>query len=238
MPKPIQVSASILCADFCKLGDEIKKVEDAGVDIIHVDVMDGHFVPNITIGPIIVETIRPLTKLPLEAHLMIENPWMYIDKFIDAGADVISLQVECYGERKQACREFGQWPKEVESIDIPRIKEDISRIHARVKKVFMVINPGTPLCLGPLVEDIDGVLIMSVNPGFANQKFMPIVMPKIQQLRDVFDGDIAVDGGINNFTAPEAVKAGANILATASYFFGSNNPKEVVKDLKKLRMKE
>ena len=236
MSKPIQVSASILCANFTKLGDEVKKIEDAGVDIIHIDVMDGHFVPNITIGPIIVEAIRPLTKLPIEAHLMIENPSMYIDKFIKAGEDVVSLQIECYGERKQDCRKFGQWPKEVESVDISRIQEDIGAIHNHKKKIFLVINPGTPLCLGPLVKDIDGVLIMAVNPGFANQKFMPIVIPKIHQLRSDFDGDIAVDGGINNFTAPEAVKAGANILVTASYFFGSNNPKELVKNLKKLQI--
>jgi len=234
MSKLIQVSASILCADFTKLGDEIKKCEDAGVDILHIDVMDGHFVPNITIGPIIVEAIRPLTKLPIETHLMIENPWIYIDDFIKAGADNIMIQAECYGERREACRKFDQYPKEVDSIDVELVRKDVSKIKAANKRAFIVLNPGTPLCLGNLLQDIDGVLIMSVNPGFAKQKFMPVVIPKIQELREQFEGDISVDGGINELTAPEAVKSGANILATASYFFGSEHPKEIVKSMKAL----
>ena len=103
MNKPIEISVSILCANFAKLADEIKRSEDAGVDRFHIDVMDGHFVPNITIGPVIVEALRPLTKLPLEAHLMIEHPWDYLDDFIDAGADIIKIQVECYGQRRENC---------------------------------------------------------------------------------------------------------------------------------------
>jgi len=235
MVKSIQVSASILCADFSKLGEEIKKCEDAGVDMLHVDVMDGHFVPNITIGPIIVEAIRPLTKLPIETHLMIENPSDYIDDFIAAGADIISIQAECYGLRREACRQYGQYPKEVDSIEIKSVEKDIEKIKGKGRQAQIVINPGTPLCLESLTKLLDGVLIMSVNPGFAKQKFMPVVIPKIQQLREKFDGNIAVDGGINELSAPEVVKAGANILATASYFFGSENPKETVKFLKSLK---
>ncbi len=232
--KPLQVSASVLCADFAHLKDEIKKCEDAGVDSLHIDVMDGHFVPNITIGQVIVEAIRPLTKLPLESHLMIENPGMYIDSFIDAGSDCVMMQVECYGPLREASRGLGKFPKEVDSIDTKTIKADIAKIKARGKRVFVVINPGTPLCIDKILNDIDGVLIMSVNPGFAKQKFMPAALPKIQALRKVFKGDIAIDGGINESTAKEAVSAGANILATASYFFNSDNPKKLVQDLKRL----
>ena len=234
MSKKIQVSASILCADFTRLGDEVKRCEDAGVDMLHVDVMDGHFVPNITVGAMIVEAIRPLTRLPIEAHLMIENPWVYIDSFAEAGSDIISVHAECYGPRRSACRGFGQYPKEVDSVDADKAREDIRRIKEKGKKAFMVLNPGTPLCINYLLDDLDGVLVMSVNPGFAKQKFMPVAIPKIQELRQKFQGDIAVDGGINEVTAREAVKAGANILATASYFFGSENPKETIRYLKRL----
>lgn len=234
MPKDILINASILCSDFTKLGDEIKRCEDAGVDMLHIDVMDGHFVPNITVGQIIVKTVRSVTKLPIEAHLMIEHPGMYIDSFAEAGADIISIQAECYGHLRSQCRELGQFPKEVDSIDAAKVRKDILRIKEKGKRAFMVINPGTPLCLDAVLDDLDGVMIMSVNPGFARQKFMPGAIPKIQNLRRKFGGDIEVDGGINEVTAPEAVKAGANILATASYFFGSDKPKDVVKYLKGL----
>jgi len=234
MSNPIKINASILCADFTKLGDEIKRCEDAGVDMFHVDVMDGHFVPNITVGQIIVQAVRSVTKLPIEAHLMIEHPGMYIDSFSEAGADIISIQAECYGQLRPQCRGLGQFPKEVDSIDAARAGKDILRIKEKGKRAFMVLNPGTPLCVDALLNDLDGVMIMSVNPGFARQKFMPAAIPRIQDLRRKFSGDIEVDGGINEVTAPEAVKAGANILATASYFFGSDKPKDVVKYLKEL----
>lgn len=234
MSKPIQVSASILCADFTKLGDEIKKCEDAGVDIIHVDVMDGNFVPNISIGQIIVEAIRPLTTLPIDAHLMIEHPWEYIDGFMDAGADMISIHAECYGDRRAECQSWNGWPKEIDMLNVDSLRKDVQRIKARDKKAFVVLNPGTPQCLNDVLDDIDGVLIMSVNPGFAKQKFISSVLSKVEVLRKVYDGDIAIDGGIKQDTAPEAVKVGVNILATASYFFGSDNPKETVKYMKSL----
>lgn len=235
MKRPIHVWASILCADFANLKDEIRKCEDAGVDGLHVDVMDGHFVPNITIGPVILEAIRPITKLPLEAHLMIENPSLYIDDFIKAGADIISIHAECYGPLRKACRGLGKFPKEVDAVDPAKVRVDIKRIKGKGKKVFVVLNPGTPLCLNSLLKDIDGVLMMSVNPGFAKQRFMPIALKKIKELRKVFRGDISVDGGINAQTAAEAIKAGANVLATASYFFGTNNPKGLVRSLKSLK---
>ncbi len=236
MTKSIYVSASILCANFTNLEKEIRKCEEAGVDSLHIDVMDGHFVPNITIGPVIIEAIRPLTKLSIETHLMIENPTMYIDQFIDAGSDTIMVQSECYGPLRETSKGFGR-PREVDTINAQKARADILKIQGRRKKAFMVINPGTPLCLGPLLDILDGVLVMSVNPGFAKQKFMPTVLPKIRELRKIYTGDIAIDGGINESTAKEAVSAGVNILATASYFFGSDKPKELVKYLKGLGKK-
>ncbi|HOW35400.1 MAG TPA: ribulose-phosphate 3-epimerase [Candidatus Omnitrophota bacterium] len=232
----IKVSASILCADFLKLGEEIKKCEDAGVDLLHIDVMDGHFVPNITIGTVIIKAIRPLTKLPIEAHLMIENPRGYIDSFIEAGADIIKIQAECYAPAGGRPPKLGV-PRRVKVIDISKAKADIKKIRQRGKRAFMVLNPATPLCIQPLLNILDGVLIMSVNPGFAGQKFMPGVLPKLAALREIYKGDIEIDGGINESTAPAAVKAGANILATASYFFGAKNPGEVVRYLKNLGRK-
>jgi len=234
MNNPILVSASILCADFTHLGDEIKKCEDAGVDMIHVDVMDGHFVPNISIGSIIVRAIRPLTRLPIEAHLMIERPGRYLSDFISAGADIISVHAECYGDRRELCRGQDQYPKEVDAVDFEAARKDIDQIRKAGKRAFMVLNPGTPLCFGPLLDDLDGVLMMSVNPGFAKQKFIPSVLPKIQKLREIYSGPIAVDGGVNEPTAPLAVEAGADILVTASYFFGGTDTLKTVGYLKSL----
>ena len=237
MKKPIEVSASVLCADFSKLASEIKRSQEAGVDRFHIDVMDGHFVPNITIGPIIVGAIRPHTKLPLEAHLMVEHPWDYIDAFIDAGADIIQIQAECYGERRVACRAYGQYPKEVDAIDVPRLRKDLLRIRERGKKAFVVVNPGTPLCIDGVLDVLDGVLIMSVNPGFAKQKFISSVLPKIKELAGKFRGDIALDGGVNAETAPDAVKAGAHVLITASYLYGAPDQKKAVESLKSLAVR-
>lgn len=234
MTKKIKISASILSADFTQLKKEIRKCEVSGVDMIHLDVMDGHFVPNITIGPVIVEAIRALTSLPLDAHLMVENPGMYLDKFISAGADIITLHAECYGQLIPASRGLGNFPKELESFDAKLASKDIERIKGQGKKAALALNPGSPPIIQGCLDILDMVLIMSVNPGFAGQKFMPSVLSKIIALRKIFDGDIAVDGGINEETAKEVVKAGANILATASYFFKSTRPKQLVSRLKRL----
>ncbi|MBL7198203.1 MAG: ribulose-phosphate 3-epimerase [Candidatus Omnitrophica bacterium] len=232
MKKKIKVAASILSADFTNLAKEINNCEKAGIDLIHIDVMDGRFVPNITIGPLIIKAIRPLTKLPLEAHLMIERPDMYIDDFIKAGADIITLHAECYGVLKPKSQGEYRFPKEVNNIDPERARKDIKKIKSLGVKAAMTFNPGTALCIQDLLDDLDLILIMSVNPGSSGQKFMSSVLFKIERLSKIFNKDIAVDGGINYATAKEVIKAGANILVTASYFFESKNRKEVVKRLK------
>lgn len=233
--RKIAVSASILAADFSRMAESLKLCEDSGVERIHVDVMDGHFVPNITIGPVVTAAARQSTKLSIEAHLMIENPWDYIDAFIDAGSDIIGLHVECYGERRAACRSYGQYPKEIDVLDAAAFRRDMARINARGKETCAVINPGTPVTvLDGILKDVGSILVMSVNPGFSGQKFMPSAIDKIRYLRARFQGDIGIDGGINAQTAPEAVKAGANILITASYFFSSPSPAQAVHGLKSL----
>lgn len=229
----IQVSASILSADFACLSKAIKKCEDAGIDSIHLDIMDGHFVPNITFGPVVIKAIRPLTKLPMDAHLMIENPDWYIDDFAKAGADIISVHIECFGKLRKHCQGLGKFPKEIESLDEAKLLSVIKKIKSTGKKASITFNPGSSLCVtDKILKELDEVLIMSVNPGFAGQGFMPEALPKIRELRKIYKGDIKVDGGINDKTAPEAVRAGANVLVTASYFFNATDPKKAVQILK------
>lgn len=233
MNKPIEISASILAADFGNLARDIKRCEAAGVARFHVDCMDGHFVPNLTIGPVIVEAVRKITKLPLEAHLMIEHPGDYIESYAKAGADIIQIQAECYGQRCSSCRQWNQWPKEIEYVDVVALRADLKRIRELGKRAFVVFNPGTSLC-EEILGDCDGVLIMSVNPGYAGQHFMPEVLPKLVRLKEIFKGDIAIDGGINAQTASLAVGAGARILITASYLFGADNFSDVIRQFKNL----
>lgn len=232
----IITSASILSADFGKIAEALELCEKSGIARIHVDVMDGHFVPNITIGPVVVAAVRKYTRLPIEAHLMIEAPGDYIDAFIEAGADSVGLHVECYGARRAGCRNYGEYPKEIDALDVEMFKRDVKRIRARGKEVCAVINPGTPVeVLDRVLSDIDSVLVMSVNPGFSGQKFMPIALDKIRYIRARFIGEIAVDGGINDATAEAVVKAGANVLITASYFFNNADPKAAAKYLNSLK---
>ncbi|MBF0594425.1 MAG: ribulose-phosphate 3-epimerase [Candidatus Omnitrophica bacterium] len=231
--KKIEVSASILSADFGKVADALKLCEDCGVERIHVDVMDGHFVPNITIGQVVTAAVRKYTKLSVEAHLMIEHPWDYIDSFIDAGADIIGLHVECYGLRRISCREYGQYPKEIDVLDAGMFERDMARIKARGREACAVINPGTPVtAIESVIAHAGSFLVMSVNPGFSGQKFIPSAIDKIRFIRSRSQADIGVDGGINLQTAPDVVKAGANVLITASYFFTSKDPAGAVKALK------
>ena len=208
MSKTVKVAPSILSADFSRLGEEIKAVEDAGADLIHVDVMDGHFVPNITIGPPVIAAIRKVTRLPLDVHLMITNPEAYITDFVNAGADNITVHVET--------------PYHLNRL-IQTIKEH------RGVRAAVSLNPATPLTsLEYILGDIDMVLIMSVNPGFGGQAFIPSALEKIAQLRKRIDElnlstDIEVDGGIKPENAKTIIDAGADILVAGSAIFGQKD---------------
>ena len=210
------IAPSILSADFSKLGDEIKAVEDAGADWIHADVMDGHFVPNITIGPLIVEAVKRVTDLPIDVHLMIENPDNYISAFAEAGASHISVQVE-------TC------------IHLNRTIQLIKDCGAQAG---VVLNPSTPLAnLEWVLEDVDYVLIMSVNPGFGGQAFIPSSLDKINALRQQIQDRglsvlIEVDGGVNEKTIAEIASAGTDIFVAGSAIFGSKNYQKTIQSFR------
>ncbi|MBZ5749827.1 MULTISPECIES: ribulose-phosphate 3-epimerase [Metabacillus] len=212
----IKIAPSILSADFAKLAEEIKDVENGGADYIHVDVMDGHFVPNITIGPLIVEAIRPGTKLPLDVHLMIEQPDLYINEFVRAGADIITVHVE-------ACKHLHRTIQLIKSFGI---------------KAGVVLNPHTPVeSIQHILEDIDMVLFMTVNPGFGGQAFIPQVLPKIKQLSDIIKEkqlpiEIEVDGGINEQTAKQCVEAGATVLVAGSAIYNKEDRHQAIQSLR------
>jgi ribulose-phosphate 3-epimerase len=208
----VKIAPSILSADFAKLGDDIRDVEQGGADYIHVDVMDGHFVPNITIGPLVVEAIRPITKLPLDVHLMIEQPDRYIPAFAKAGADYLSVHVE-------AC---------------PHLHRTIHLIKECGVKAGVVLNPHTPASMiEHVLDDVDLVLLMTVNPGFGGQKFIHSVLPKIRQVAQWAKEkerplEIEVDGGVNAETARLCIEAGANVLVAGSAIYGEPDRKAAI----------
>jgi len=208
----VKIAPSILSADFAKLGEEIKDVELGGADYIHVDVMDGHFVPNITIGPLIVEAIRPITKLPLDVHLMIENPDAYIEAFVNAGADYITVHVE-------ACKHLHRTIGLIKSLGV---------------KAGVVLNPATPVSsILHVIKDIDMVLLMSVNPGFGGQSFIPEVLPKIRTVKEMAEQfnptlEIEIDGGVNEETAKLCIEAGANVLVAGSAVYNKKDRKTAI----------
>ncbi|NQU18299.1 MAG: ribulose-phosphate 3-epimerase [Candidatus Saganbacteria bacterium] len=225
--KNIKVTPSILSADFGHLADEIRKSESAGVDGFHLDIMDGHLVPNISMGPMVAKTVSKLTKLPLDAHLMIDNPDLYIEDFANAGAEIITLHLESYDLNIPDTREIKKIPRIAKEIDFEKLIMDLRFIKSLGKKAGISLNPGTSeKLLEQFFGEIDEILFMSVNPGFSGQKLMPEVLRKIKNTRKKFNKDIRIDGGINDKTAQAAIAAGANILVTASYFYGSKNYKE------------
>lgn len=212
----IKIAPSILSANFSKLGEEIKDVEQGGADYIHIDVMDGHFVPNITIGPLIVEAVRPVTDLPLDVHLMIENPDLYIPQFAKAGADILSVHVE-------ACR---------------HLHRTIHLIKEHGVKAGVVLNPATPVQLiEPILAEIDLVLLMTVNPGFGGQSFIDSVLPKIEEISNLvkknnLNVEIEVDGGVNPETAKKCIAAGANVLVAGSAVYNQEDRKKAIEAIR------
>jgi ribulose-phosphate 3-epimerase len=203
----VKLAPSILAADFSRLGEQVKEAEKAGADRIHVDVMDGHFVPNISMGPVIVQSLRPVTRLPLETHLMISDPDLYLDEFAEAGSD--SLLVHWEGNNN--------------------LHRTVQRVKALGKRAGVVINPATPASvLEEILLDVDQVLVMTVNPGFGAQHFIHTTLPKIRRVRQMIEQlkpgcDLEVDGGIDATTAPLVVDAGANVLVSGSAIFGEND---------------
>ena len=203
----IKIAPSILAADFSKLGQEVKDVENAGADWIHIDVMDGHFVPNITMGPIVVDALRPLTQLPLDVHLMIENADQYIEAFAKAGADIITVHVE-------ACSHLHRTIQLIRSFGV---------------KPGVVLNPHTPIeTIQHVLEDIDVVLFMTVNPGFGGQKFIHSVVPKVAALKKIIDEqgldiEIEIDGGINAETIIPCAEAGATVFVAGSAIYNEED---------------
>jgi ribulose-phosphate 3-epimerase len=205
MSTPIKLAPSILSADFARLGEQVREAEAAGADRIHVDVMDGHFVPNITIGPLVVKALRPVTRLPLEVHLMIEHPDQFLDAFAQAGADTLLVHVE-------------------NAVHLHRTVQHVKHLG---KKAGAVLNPATPaVAVSEVLPDVALVLVMTVNPGFGGQAFIAGTLGKLKRIRQMIDqvnpsAELEVDGGIDAETAPRAVEAGARVLVAGSAIFGA-----------------
>jgi ribulose-phosphate 3-epimerase len=216
--RPIRIAPSILSADFAALGADIQRVDRAGADWIHVDVMDGHFVPNLTIGPEVIRAVRKATALPFDVHLMIERPELSLAQYAEAGADRIGVHVE-------TC---------------PHLHRTVQQIHGLGKKACVVLNPATPaLAVEPVLGEVDQVLVMSVNPGFGGQKFIPAVLPKVRQLRQWIDErgldvELEIDGGVNRETIAAAARAGVNVFVAGNAVFREPDWAAAIGELRKL----
>ena len=209
----IKVSASILASDFARLGEEVRRIGDAGCDMVHVDVMDGHFVPNLTMGPMIVKAIRPYTKTFFDVHLMISEPEKYAPAYIQAGADGITVHAEACGEHLEAI---------------------LQELKHQGVRVGCAISPDTPwTVLEPVLPMLDMVLVMTVYPGFGGQKLIPQTLDKVREIRSRYpELDIQVDGGVNSETLPEVLEAGANVIVMGTAFFRAEDPSKLVKQVK------
>lgn len=216
MAHPLRIAPSLLAADFTKLGDEVRSVEAGGADWLHLDVMDGHFVPNLTFGPFVCAAIDKVATQPLDVHLMITDPWRYADAFLDAGADCLTFHVEVAGRGDATAL--------------------LRRIRARGAKAGLSLQPDTPAeALRPFVGELDLVLVMSVFAGFGGQKFMPEVLPKAQELRAMgFAGEVAIDGGIGPGTIAAAAKAGVNVFVAGTAVFGASDRAARIAELRAL----
>ena len=217
MDHQVLVAPSLLACDFNRLAEEIHQVEEAGADWLHVDVMDGHFVPNLTIGPVIVEAIRRVSRIPLDVHLMLDHPERYLGPFLDAGAHYLTVHVEARGLQ-----------------DAHVVRESLDTIRKAGAKTGLSIRPRTSIeALGSYLDHLDLILVMTVEPGFGGQAFIPEVVPKIPELRAKFTGHIAVDGGINAQTGHQCRQAGANVLVAGTYVFHSSSYKEAIQSLRR-----
>jgi len=211
----ITVGPSVLALDYANIQSELKRAEKAGADFWHVDIMDGHFVPNLTIGPGMVRTINNISQLPIHVHLMIDNPQDFVEPFIQAEADIISFHIEAVAN------------------DVNRSKEIIESIKKKGIRPAIAINPPTSLGkIEPLLDLVDWVLVMTVNPGFGGQEFISDVVEKIRALRKIYKADIEIDGGINDRTGRIVVEAGANILAAGTYIFKAQDMPAAIRSLK------
>ncbi len=212
----VLVAPSLLACDFSRLADEIRKVEDGGADWLHVDVMDGHFVPNLTIGPIIVDAIKRVSRLPLDVHLMVDQPQQFLAPFVSAGAYALTVHVEAEGLRNEAM-----------------LRETLGAIRKAGAKAGLSVRPRTTAdALKPFADAVDLVLVMTVEPGFGGQAFMPEVVPKVRRIREWFAGDLAVDGGINAETGRLCRQAGANVMVAGTYVFRASSCQAAIQSLR------
>ncbi len=228
--KEIRIAPSLLAADFARLRDEIQRVEAGGADWLHLDVMDGHFVPNLTIGPVVVEWVRKATKLPIDCHLMIEEPEKYAGDFSDAGADSITFHAEAVATERER-RERGFAMVRV-AYDRKRLDVTMEKIRTAGKKVGIAINPDTPASVIDFLDRVDLVLVMTVWPGFGGQKFVESCVSKVAELRARSTCDIEVDGGLSPSTVERAAAAGANVIVAGTAVFRQPDAAAVIRELR------